>query len=157
MAVLVLLACSAPVPSSALTLDEREKADLKLLLALHGEAAKQAHDNCKQTHGDACKVPCKAIPGCAGCVSDVSGNTCVFCLAGHHLSADKKSCKPCPEGTVSKGGLASSCDTCEAGTTPVQGSYACEPSAARAPETPRQPGNIWHTAFTCADTLLGSR
>lgn len=83
---------------------------LNFLRMLHGRAAMEAYDACKKEHGQACKVPCTAIPGCAGC----HPGGCGFCWANHFLSADKKSCTPCVKGKVSKGGTAASCITPEA-------------------------------------------
>jgi hypothetical protein len=151
--VLVLLGCSAPVQSAASQIDPQDMPGLQLLLDLHGDAARETYRSCKQTHGDACKVPCKAISGCAGCVPE-DGNTCIFCLAGHTLSADKKSCTPCAEGSVSKGGRASTCDACDVGMIPVQGSYACVESASKPAKTPRAPGNVWCTGSAIAAPII---
>lgn len=115
-AVLLLLLLTALAgPSYGSSLQSLDSEELQLLRRLNPHEALQAYHDCTDKFGKACQVPCKALPGCAGCVETVSGKpVCSYCLVGHFLTQDGK-CEACPEGSVSKGGYSTSCESCPPG------------------------------------------
>lgn len=130
---LLLLLASHSTVSLAAAVDPNIATQLQLLLALDGPAARQAYSSCKSTHVNVatCKIPCTALPGCAGCVeTGGSAAECSYCLPGHLMTADKQ-CQPCPAGQVSKGGTATACRPCPKGQTAVPGGYDCTPAGNR--------------------------
>lgn len=99
-----------------------------------------AYKDCRE-HGAACKTPCPSISNCAGCYpgSDGSSTVCGFCLPGHYMSADQKSCLPCKESTFSTGGRAASCTLCPDGQTSKAGAASCSGGK----QTPAQQGELY--------------
>jgi hypothetical protein len=85
-----------------------------------------AYKDCMK-HGAACSLPCTSISNCAGCHPGINGNTtvCGFCMPGHYMSADRKSCVVCAESTFSAGGRAASCSLCPEGQTSAAGAGRC--------------------------------
>lgn len=139
---LLLLLVGSSVTAESKSLDRAAQNNLKTLISLDKAGAKRAYEGCRKAFGaDGCQIPCKSIAGCAGCGADSS--VCAYCFAGHILSADKKTCQPCPAGTVSKGGLASTCDKCDAGMTTNQpGSHTCVREAVVPPQRNRKEGAL---------------
>lgn len=132
LGLVLLLAAPSGFHGSLQPANVNTKALMQELIAYDKEASQDAYNQCKQQHGTSCQVPCDSMPGCAGChpsdiISAAAGGsplTCAFAMPGYALSADG-SVSPCPPGTFSKGGKASSCSSCPQGLSTAPGSFQC--------------------------------
>jgi len=122
LGLVLLLAAPSGFHGSLQPANANTKALMQELILYDKEAAQNAYNQCKQQYGMSCQVPCDSMPGCAGChPSDTtpaaagdSPLTCAFAMPGYTL-LDDGSASPCPPGTFSKGGRASSCSSCPPG------------------------------------------